>query len=72
MASVINIMDYGHDGYRVVLVAILMIVMQILMLTGRLVSRRLQKVMLGADDYVLVSATVRSEACEQRTRLTSM
>lgn len=38
--------------------AILLIVMQVLMVTGRLVSRRLQKVMLGADDYALLSATV--------------
>jgi len=50
--------DYGDNGYRVVVVALLLVVMQTLMVTGRLVSRRLQKVRLGADDYVLVSATV--------------
>lgn len=49
---------FGNGGYKVVIVALLLVVMQTLMVTGRLVSRRLQKVMLGADDYALVSATV--------------
>jgi hypothetical protein len=53
-----NTMGFEDYGYRVVVVALLLIVMQTLMVTGRLVSRRLQKVRLGADDYVLVSATV--------------
>jgi len=49
---------FGNGGYKVVVVALLLVVMQTLMVTGRLVSRRLQKVVLGADDYALVSATV--------------
>lgn len=53
-----DLAGFGNDGYRVVVVALLLVVMQILMVTGRLVSRRLQKVVLGADDYVLVPATV--------------
>lgn len=53
-----DVAGFGNGGYRVVVVALLLVVMQILMVTGRLVSRRLQKVVLGADDYVLVSATV--------------
>ena len=57
-SNVTNIADYGHDGYQVVVVAILLVAMQILMVSGRLLSRRLQKVMLGADDYTLLSATV--------------
>ena len=57
-SNVANAAYYGNKGYKVAIVAILLIVMQVLMVTGRLVSRRLQKVMLGIDDYVLLPASV--------------
>lgn len=50
--------DYAYGGFKVIVVASLLILMQILMVGGRLVSRRLQNVWLGIDDYVLISATV--------------
>ena len=48
----------SNGGYKVVVVAIILIIMQTLMVAGRVISRRLQKVWLGIDDYVLISATV--------------
>jgi len=59
-SSFIDFAGFGNGGYKVVIVALLLVVMQTLMVTGRLVSRRLQKVVLGADDYVLIPATVSS------------
>lgn len=50
--------DYAYGGFKVVVVASILILMQMLMVGGRLVSRRLQKVWLGIDDYVLISAAV--------------
>lgn len=59
MASrAIAVGNYVDGGYKVVIVASLLIMMQLLMVGGRLFSRKLQKVWLGVDDYVLVSATV--------------
>ena len=52
--------NYAHGGYKVVVVASILILMQTLMVGGRLLSRRLQKVWLGIDDYVLISASVSS------------
>ena len=56
--NVANAAYYGNKGYKVAIVAILLIVMQVLMVSGRLVSRRLQKVMLGIDDYMLLPGSV--------------
>ena len=53
-----DIGDYSHGGYKVVIVASLLIFMSMLMVGGRLVGRQLQKVWLGIDDYVLIVATV--------------
>ena len=50
--------DYSHGGYKVVVVASLLIFMSMLMVGGRLIGRQLQKVWLGIDDYVLILATV--------------
>ena len=50
------IASYGDGGYKAAVVAIVLIVMQILMVAGRLLSRRLQNVTLGPDDYVLMFA----------------
>lgn len=50
--------DYSQGGYKVVIVAALLIIMQSLMVAGRFVSRKLQKVVLAVDDFVLVFATV--------------
>lgn len=49
---------YGEGGYKAVVVASVLILLQFLMVSGRYYSRRMQKVMLGADDYVLLLATV--------------
>lgn len=58
MGSSITVTDYGHGGWKVVVVAILLIFMQFLMVTGRFVSRTMNKVALAADDYVLLLAAV--------------
>lgn len=50
---------YSQGGYKTVVVASVLIFMQFLMVFGRYCSRRLQKVMLEADDFVLLLATVR-------------
>ncbi|KAL9581927.1 MAG: hypothetical protein Q9212_003602 [Teloschistes hypoglaucus] len=49
---------YGDGGYKVVVVASVLVLVQCLMLFGRGYSRRLQHVMLEADDYVLLLATI--------------
>ena len=59
-STVMEADNYAHGGYKVVIVASVLILMQTLMVGGRLLSRRLQKVWLGIDDYVLISATVSS------------
>lgn len=49
----------NHDeqgGYKVTIVAAVLILMQFLMVYGRYYSRRLQKVSFQADDYTLVLA----------------
>lgn len=58
MSSFVDITSYGDGAYKVLIVAALLIVMQILMVGGRFLSRKMQKVPLGADDYVLSAATV--------------
>lgn len=58
MDSFVNVPDYGHGGWKVIVVAVLLIVMQLIMLCGRFASRRLQKVSLGADDYILTLSTI--------------
>ena len=50
--------QYGNGGWKVVVVAALLIFMQILMVCGRLVSRSLKKVRLSNDDYMLLTGTV--------------
>ncbi len=49
---------YGEGGYKAVVVASILIFMQFLLVSGRYYSRRMQKVMLEVDDYVLLLATV--------------
>lgn len=58
MSLIISVTDYDHGGWKVVVVAAILILMQFLMLVGRYISRRLQKVSVAADDYVLLLATV--------------
>lgn len=50
--------SYGHGAFKVIIVAALLIVMQILMVGGRIVSRNMQKVSLAMDDYMLLIATI--------------
>lgn len=50
--------SYGYGGYRVVVVASILTLMQALMVGGRLLSRRIQKARIGVDDCILISATV--------------
>ena len=57
MVSFEDVNSYGHGGLKVVIVIVLLIVMQFLVVGGRLTSRRLRKVSFGADDYVLLLAT---------------
>ena len=57
MGSFTYLSDYGQGGYKVVIVASVLILMSSLMVCGRLLSRHLQKAALAADDYVLFLAT---------------
>ena len=58
MDQVTDITSYGQGAFKVIVVAALLIFMQSLMLGGRFISRKLRKVPLAADDYVLLIATV--------------
>lgn len=57
MDSFVYVASYGHGGFKVVVVTVLLIVLQCLVVGGRFTSRRLRKVSLGTDDYVLLLAT---------------
>ncbi len=57
---VLYVASYGDGGYKTAVVAIVLIVMQILMVSARLISRRLQNVTLGSDDCVLILAMASS------------
>ncbi|KAL9132944.1 MAG: hypothetical protein Q9175_005882, partial [Cornicularia normoerica] len=58
MSPFVDITSYGHGAFKVIVVAALLIVMQVLMVGGRFLSRKMQKVPLAADDYVLLTATI--------------
>ena len=58
MGTSMEVGDYSHGGYKVIIVATLLVIMQSLMVAGRFVSRRLKKTMLAADDFILVFAMV--------------
>ena len=63
LGNIMSVMDearYVEGGYKVVIVAVILLFMQSLLVTGRCYSRRMQKIMLEADDYVLLLATVSS------------
>lgn len=53
----LGITDCGDGGWKVIIVAVVLISLQILMVTGRFSSRMLKKVGLKVDDYVLLFAT---------------
>lgn len=53
----LGITDYSDGGWKVIAVAIVLISLQILMVTGRFASRMLKRVGLKVDDYVLLFAT---------------
>ena len=56
----VDVTAFSDGGYKVVIVAGVLIAMLFLMVSGRLVSRRLTQAGIGADDYVLLIATVLS------------
>ena len=56
----VDVTAFSNGGYKVVIVAGVLIVMLFLMVSGRLISRRLTRAGMGADDYVLLIATVLS------------
>ncbi|KAL8947193.1 MAG: hypothetical protein Q9222_006501 [Ikaeria aurantiellina] len=49
---------YGQDGYKTVIVASVLILMQFILVSARVCSRRLQKVSIAIDDYILFVATL--------------
>ncbi|KAL8865719.1 MAG: hypothetical protein Q9174_006735, partial [Haloplaca sp. 1 TL-2023] len=60
-----SIMDearYLEGGYKVVVVAAVLLFMQSLLVTARCCSRRMQKITLEVDDYVLVLAALFTSA----------
>ncbi|KAL8953359.1 MAG: hypothetical protein Q9222_000786 [Ikaeria aurantiellina] len=52
--------DYltADDGWKVTLVAVVLIVLQVLAVTARFSARRMQKAPLLADDYWIIPALV--------------
>jgi hypothetical protein len=56
----VDVTQFSHGGYKVIIVAGVLILMLLLMVTGRLVSRRLKRAKVAADDYVLLIATILS------------
>lgn len=52
---------YGDGGYKVVVVCAILLLMQFLLVSGRYFSRKLQKLLLEVDDYVLLLAAVGEE-----------
>lgn len=58
MDAFVDITSYGAGAYKVIIVAALLIVMQVLMVGGRFLSRKLRKVGLASDDYVLLTAAM--------------
>lgn len=58
MDSLVDITSYGHGAYKVIIIAAVLMVMQLLMVGGRFLSRKLRKVSLAADDYVLLTAMI--------------
>lgn len=69
--SMVNEARYTDGGYKVVVVASVLIFLQFVMVFGRYYSRRLQKVLLEADDCVLLLATVRPSWRPMKTRTRS-
>lgn len=57
MNSSVYVTSYGDGRFKVVIVAVILISMQLLMVGGRFTSRRLRKTIFGVDDYVLLLAT---------------
>lgn len=53
-----DVMDRGHDGWKVIVVAAVLVFMLVSMLLGRLVSRSLKKSSLRWDDFMLIAGTV--------------
>ena len=58
MSSFVDITCYGDGAYKVIIVAAVLMIMQILMVGGRFLSRKMRNVALAADDYVLLAATI--------------
>ena len=56
MASFADITSYGDGAYKVIIVAALLVVLQVLMVAGRFASRKMRKAPLAADDFVLLVA----------------
>ena len=53
-----DVRDYDHGGWKVIVVASILVFMLVSMLLGRLVSRSLKKSTLQKDDFMLLAATV--------------
>ena len=53
-----EITSYGDGGWKVALVAAVLIFMQVLAVSGRIISRSMKKSRLALDDYVLILGTV--------------
>lgn len=53
-----DITSYGDGGWKVTLVAAILIIMQVLAVSGRIISRSMKKARLAVDDYVLIFGTV--------------
>ena len=53
-----EITSYGDGGWKVTLVAAILIFMQLLAISGRIISRSMKKASLAVDDYFLILGTV--------------
>ena len=53
-----EITSYGDGGWKVAMVAAILIFMQVLAVSGRIISRSMKKARLAVDDYVLILGSV--------------
>lgn len=58
MTSFVDFVSYGHGAFKVIIVVAVLIILQLLVVGGRFLSRKMRKVSLAADDYVLLTATI--------------
>lgn len=58
MHSFVDITSYSHGAFKVIIVVAILMILQLLVVCGRFLSRKMRKVSLAADDYLLLTGTI--------------